>query len=169
MPKIIPIRDLKNTSEISELAHKQKEPIFVTKNGYGDLVVMSEELYEQFVRSCHVSQSILDQGSEAEAERFDENYQNTRVGFLINGAKQSRYNSKQWFRYLRKYIKDDSVLLSPEEINAIIESGELTMYQTVTLRQAMTPGTPTYSKVSGLNKKTTTPMVKELMRRKQRV
>ena len=48
MPTIMPIRDLRNTSEISELAHKKEEPIFITKNGYSDLVVMSAELYERF-------------------------------------------------------------------------------------------------------------------------
>ncbi|MBE5969384.1 MAG: type II toxin-antitoxin system Phd/YefM family antitoxin [Lachnospiraceae bacterium] len=48
MPTIRPIRDLKNTSEISELAHSQQEPIFITKNGYSDLVVMSAELFEHF-------------------------------------------------------------------------------------------------------------------------
>lgn len=46
MPQIIPIRDLKNTSEISERCHTVGEPIFVTKNGYGDMVVMSIEAYE---------------------------------------------------------------------------------------------------------------------------
>ena len=40
MPTIMPIRDLRKTSEISELAHKKQEPIFITKNGYSDLVVM---------------------------------------------------------------------------------------------------------------------------------
>lgn len=39
MPTIIPIRDLKNTSEISKLAHEIQEPIFVTKNGYSDIVL----------------------------------------------------------------------------------------------------------------------------------
>lgn len=47
MPQIIPIRDLKNTSEISAMCHQQNEPIFVTKNGYGDMVVMSMEAYEK--------------------------------------------------------------------------------------------------------------------------
>lgn len=46
MLQIIPIRDLKNTSEISERCHAVGEPIFVTKNGYGDMVVMSIEAYE---------------------------------------------------------------------------------------------------------------------------
>ena len=45
MPQIIPIRDLKNTSEISEMCHAVSEPIFVTKNGYGDMVVMSMEAF----------------------------------------------------------------------------------------------------------------------------
>ena len=46
MPQIIPIKDLKNTSEISEMCHKTEEPIYVTKNGYGDMVIMSMEVYE---------------------------------------------------------------------------------------------------------------------------
>lgn len=36
MPHIIPIKDLKNTAEISDLCHKCDEPIYITKNGYGD-------------------------------------------------------------------------------------------------------------------------------------
>lgn len=47
MPQIRPITDLRNTNEISELCHKYQEPIFITKNGYGDLVVMSIETYER--------------------------------------------------------------------------------------------------------------------------
>ena len=41
MPEIIPIRDLKNTNAISQRCHKTQEPIFVTKSGYGDMVIMS--------------------------------------------------------------------------------------------------------------------------------
>ena len=47
MPRIIPIRDLKNTSEISDLCHSYEEPVFITKNGYGDMVIMSMETYEK--------------------------------------------------------------------------------------------------------------------------
>jgi PHD/YefM family antitoxin component YafN of YafNO toxin-antitoxin module len=46
MPQIIPIKELKNTSEISDMCHKANEPIYVTKNGYGDMVIMSIEIYE---------------------------------------------------------------------------------------------------------------------------
>ena len=60
MPMIIPIRDLRNTSEISEMAHKMQEPIFITKNGYSDLVVMSAELYDRFARINRLDQAIYE-------------------------------------------------------------------------------------------------------------
>ena len=47
MLRIIPIRDLKNTSEISQKCHSSNDPIFITKNGYGDMVIMSIEKYEE--------------------------------------------------------------------------------------------------------------------------
>ena len=46
MPLIVPIKDLKNTSAISEKCHESDEPIFITKNGYGDMALMSIELFE---------------------------------------------------------------------------------------------------------------------------
>lgn len=47
MPQIIPIKELRNTAEISRICHEKDEPIFVTKNGYGDMVLMSMETYER--------------------------------------------------------------------------------------------------------------------------
>lgn len=47
MPEIRPIKDLRNTTEISELCHRTNEPVFITKNGYGDLVVMSMDTYKR--------------------------------------------------------------------------------------------------------------------------
>jgi PHD/YefM family antitoxin component YafN of YafNO toxin-antitoxin module len=47
MPRIIPISDLKKTSELSEMCRQIKEPVFITKNGYGDMVIMSMETYEK--------------------------------------------------------------------------------------------------------------------------
>ena len=46
MPTIIPIKELKNTPEISKLCDEKNEPVFVTKNGYGDLVVMSQACFD---------------------------------------------------------------------------------------------------------------------------
>ena len=47
MPQIRPITDLRNTTEISNICHAKNEPVFITKNGYGDMVVMSMETYEE--------------------------------------------------------------------------------------------------------------------------
>ena len=48
MPKIRPVSDLRNKShEISRMCHESGEPVFITKNGEGDLVVMSLAAYER--------------------------------------------------------------------------------------------------------------------------
>ena len=48
MPVIRPISDLRNkANKISDLAHKSDEPIFITKNGEGDMVVMSMAQYSK--------------------------------------------------------------------------------------------------------------------------
>ena len=49
MPQIRPITDLRNTNEMSEICHSKKEPVFITKNGYGDMVLMSMETYEHLI------------------------------------------------------------------------------------------------------------------------
>ena len=80
MPTIMPIRDLRDTSKISEIAHKQQEPIHITKNGYSDLVVMSAELYERYEKEYHIDQAITEAEYEYEStgeaidveEAFDE-------------------------------------------------------------------------------------------------
>lgn len=64
MPQIRPITDLRNTTEISELCHARREPLFITKNGYGDLVVMSIEAYEEMIETAKTDAAI----SEAEKE-----------------------------------------------------------------------------------------------------
>lgn len=66
MPVIMPIKDLRNTSEISDMAHRMQEPIFVTKKGYSDLVVMSSELYDKFARVNRIDQAIFESEKEME-------------------------------------------------------------------------------------------------------
>ena len=64
MPLIMPIKDLRNTTEISNIAHKEQEPIFITKNGYSDLVVMSSELYDKFAKMNRIDQAIFESEQE---------------------------------------------------------------------------------------------------------
>lgn len=68
MPQIRPITDLRKTTEISEICHAKREPIFITKNGYGDLVVMSVETYEEMIETARMDAVI----SEAEKEFAEE-------------------------------------------------------------------------------------------------
>jgi PHD/YefM family antitoxin component YafN of YafNO toxin-antitoxin module len=48
MPVIRPVSDLRNkTPEIEEICIKERQPVFITKNGNGHLVIMSQRLYEE--------------------------------------------------------------------------------------------------------------------------
>ncbi len=65
MPTIRPISDLRNNfNQIAEICHQEKEPVFITKNGQGDLVVMSIALYEKQQALLELYQKL----SAAEAE-----------------------------------------------------------------------------------------------------
>ena len=63
-PQIRPITELRNTNEISDLCHTRKEPVFITKNGYGDLVIMSMETYDAMLETSSIDAAI----SQSEAE-----------------------------------------------------------------------------------------------------
>ncbi len=64
MPNIRPSSDLRNNyNEISEFCHKYSEPVYITKNGTGDLAVMSIETYERLVGKFELY-SLLEQGME---------------------------------------------------------------------------------------------------------
>ena len=64
MPVIVPIRDLKDTNKISELCSRERRPIFITKNGYGDMIIMSIAYYEETIGRYSVYEKL----SEAEAD-----------------------------------------------------------------------------------------------------
>lgn len=68
MPKIRPSADLRNSyNEISEFCHTYSEPVFITKNGKGDLAVMSIDLYEQLCGKLELYK-LLEQGFEDERQ-----------------------------------------------------------------------------------------------------
>ena len=58
--KIILMRDLKNTVEVERLCAEENGPVFVTKNGYGRLVVMDIDYYEKTMRKMDEATTILD-------------------------------------------------------------------------------------------------------------
>lgn len=58
--QIIPMRDLKNTVEVERRCAEENGPVFVTKNGYGRLVVMGIDYYEKTMRKMDEATTILD-------------------------------------------------------------------------------------------------------------
>lgn len=78
MAHIIPIRDLKNTTAISERCKASREPIFITKNGYGDMVLMSIDVYNEMfaeirlVRDLKGAEEELKSGKGLTFEEFSE-------------------------------------------------------------------------------------------------
>ena len=49
LPKIIPVNELKNTANILKMCNETDGPIVITKNGYGEAVIMSLEAYEEIM------------------------------------------------------------------------------------------------------------------------
>lgn len=68
MPQIRPISDLRNTNEIPEACHSRREPISITKNGYGDLVIMSIETYEEMLETAKLDTAILEADAEYDTD-----------------------------------------------------------------------------------------------------
>ena len=58
--KIIPMRDLKNTVEVERQCKEEQGPIFVTKNGYGRLVVMDIEYYESTIQKMEEARLLIE-------------------------------------------------------------------------------------------------------------
>ena len=59
MPVIRKSADLRNKyGEISDFCHNNREPIFITKNGHGDLAVMSIQIYEELVGKIELYKSL---------------------------------------------------------------------------------------------------------------
>ncbi len=57
---IVPIKDLKNTVKIEELCRESNAPVFVTKNGYGSLVVMDIDYYTETIKVVEEAKLIFE-------------------------------------------------------------------------------------------------------------
>jgi len=92
MPHIRPVSDLRNNfADISKIVHETSEPVFLTKNGYGDMVVMSIEAYEQ--------------------KQFEsEIYFKLKEAELESKATDKRYSHKEVFDNLRKELANKADL-----------------------------------------------------------
>ncbi|MFR4251236.1 MAG: type II toxin-antitoxin system Phd/YefM family antitoxin [Christensenellales bacterium] len=88
MKTIRPVSDLRNNfAEISKTVHETQQPIFLTKNGFGDMVVLSMEAYESLQFESEVYGKL--QAAEREAE-------------LTN----TRYSSKDVLKAIRETVEN---------------------------------------------------------------
>ena len=91
MDTIRPVSDLRNNfAEISRIVHETAKPVFLTKNGYGDMVVLSMEAYENLQLESEVYYKL--QEAEREAELTDKRYSSKDVLAAMRdaiGGKQS--------------------------------------------------------------------------------
>lgn len=59
MSRIIPIRDLRDTNKITNMCKESSEPIYITKNGYGEMVLMSVDAYDDVMHRIEMFKKIL--------------------------------------------------------------------------------------------------------------
>lgn len=87
MERIRPISDLRNNfADISKIVHEDGKPVILTKNGYGDMVVMSMETFESFQFQSEVFVKL--QEAEREAE-----------------LTQARFSSKEVLRSIQEALE----------------------------------------------------------------
>ena len=73
MNMIRPVSDLRNNfADISRIVHETSQPVFLTKNGYGDMVVLSMEAFENLQFESEVYLKLKE--AEREAEMTDKRY-----------------------------------------------------------------------------------------------
>ena len=100
MPLIIPSADLRNNyNKISKRCHETKEPIYVTRNGVNDLVVLSDEVFEKMRK----------QNEESEEERIDR---------LVSEKFDKQYKDLEDFK--NDLLKNISIALKQAENGELI-------------------------------------------------
>ena len=78
MESIRPVSDLRNNfADISKTVHETQQPVFLTRNGYGDMVVMSMEAYENLRFESEVYSKLAE--AEREAEMADARFSSKNV------------------------------------------------------------------------------------------
>lgn len=85
MNRIRPVSDLRNNfADISRTVHETAQPVFLTKNGYGDMVVMSMEAFENLQLESEIYHKL--QEAEREAELTDQRYSSKDVWKAMKSA-----------------------------------------------------------------------------------
>ena len=82
--QIIPMRDLKNTVEVERRCAEENGPVYVTKNGYGRLVVMDIEYYEKTMQKMYEAKAVMEGIQDMKSGRIQD-------GDAVISSVRSRY------------------------------------------------------------------------------
>ena len=82
--QIVPMRDLKDTVKIENMCSETKAPVFVTKNGYGKLVVMDIECFERLMNEVYEAKAINEGLKDLENDK-------TKDGNLVLNEMKTKY------------------------------------------------------------------------------
>ena len=82
--QIVPMRDLKDTVKIENMCSETKAPVFVTKNGYGKLVVMDIECFERLMNDVYEAKAINEGLKDLENNK-------TKDGNLVLNEMKAKY------------------------------------------------------------------------------
>ncbi|MDW7661375.1 MAG: type II toxin-antitoxin system Phd/YefM family antitoxin [Bacillota bacterium] len=89
MINIRPVSDLRNKfPEIEDIVINKGEPVFLTKNGYGSLVVLSLEQYAALTEEIEIKLYEADRVAESTTTRYSHEETFGRVRERINGSKK---------------------------------------------------------------------------------
>ena len=89
MKRIRPVSDLRNNfTEISRMVHETQEPVFLTKNGYGDMVVMSIEAYETKQFEREIFHKLKEAQLEAKSTEMRYSHEEVFSGLRLKVAKR---------------------------------------------------------------------------------
>ena len=89
---------------------------------------------------------------------------NSNYNYLLRAARHSKGSCRHWMRYLCKVIKPEKISVTEEDFHRLVESGELSVFQKLSLHCAMQPGSPTHEYVLSLNRKADTSRIDALLK-----
>lgn len=72
MNTIMPITELRNTNKIAKICEETKEPVYLTKNGYGKLVIMDADVFETFSYKKYMHDEIMKGLDDINNGRFED-------------------------------------------------------------------------------------------------
>lgn len=75
MPRIIPIHDLKDTTAISRMCNESDEPVYITKSGHDDMVIMSSKVYDERMLMADVYSKLAEAEADIKAGKVSDAYE----------------------------------------------------------------------------------------------